>query len=113
MMEKEKKLMKSMTFYENGNIASMVLQDSLSVNTRLGSFPAEMIHFYESGAVKRICPVFGNISTFWAEEDEYNISPELQINLPFDVFKGEVINITYMKPENLKALHYGPKIRFL
>ena len=39
---KRKQLMKSMTFYENGNIASMVLQDSLSVTTKLGSFPAEM-----------------------------------------------------------------------
>jgi len=106
---KRKKLMKSMTFYENGNIASMVLQDSLSVNTRLGSFPAEMITFYESGAVKRIFPVFGSISAFWTEEDEYNISPELQINLPFDVFKGKVINITLYETGKLKSITLWPK----
>ena len=106
---KRKKLMKSMTFYENGNIASMVLQDSLSVNTRLGNFPAEMITFYESGAVKRIFPVFGSISAFWTEEDEYNISPELQINLPFDVFKGKVINITLYETGELKSITLWPK----
>ena len=98
-----------MTFYENGNIASMVLQDSLSVNTRLGSVPAEMITFYESGTVKRIFPVFGSISAFWTEEDEYNISPELQINLPFDVFKGKVINITLYETGELKSIILWPK----
>jgi hypothetical protein len=85
------------------------LQDSLSVNTRLGSFPAEMITFYESGAVKRIFPVFGSISAFWTEEDEYNISPELQINLPFDVFKGKVINITLYETGELKSITLWPK----
>ncbi len=91
---KRKKLMKFITFDKNWNIASIVLQESLSVNTRLGSFPAKMITFYENGAVKRIFPVFGSVSAFWTEEDENNISPELQINLPFDVYKGEIINIT-------------------
>jgi antitoxin component YwqK of YwqJK toxin-antitoxin module len=106
---KRKKLMKSMTFYESGNIASMVLQDPLSVNTRLGSLPAEMITFYESGTVKRIFPVFGSISAFWTEDDEYNISPELQINLPFDVFKGKVINITLYENGELKSITLWPK----
>ena len=106
---KRKKLLKSMTFYENGNIASMVLQDPLSVNTRFGSLPAEMITFYESRTVKRIFPVFGSISAFWTEEDEYNISPELQINLPFDVFKGKVINITLYETGELKSITLWPK----
>jgi len=106
---KRKKLMKSITFYENGNIESIVLQDSLSVNTRLGSFPAEMITFYESGAIKRIFPVFGSISAFWTAEDENNISPELQINLPFDVFKGKVINITLYETGELKSITLWPK----
>lgn len=106
---KRKQLLKSMTFYENGNIASMVLQDSVSVNIRLGSFPAEMITFYESGAVRRIFPVFGNISAFWTEEDECNISPELKINLPFGIFKGKVINITLYETGELKSITLWPK----
>jgi len=98
-----------MTFYENGNITSIVLQDSLSVNTRHGSLPAETIIFYESVTVKRISPVFGSISAFWTEEDEYNISPELQINLPFDVLKGKVINITLYETGELKSITLWPR----
>lgn len=101
---KRKKLMKSITFYDNGNIASMVLQNITNVNTKLGVIPAEMITFYESGAVKRIFPSFGTVTGFWTEKDEYLISPELKLDLPSGVFHNKVINVSLYETGDLKSI---------
>jgi hypothetical protein len=106
---KRKKLTKSLTIHENGNIASMILQDPSQVYTKMGNFPAEMVTFYENGAIRRIFPVFGSITGFWTEEDEYRISPELKFDLPFSTFSRKVINITFYETGDLKSITLWPK----
>ena len=101
--------MKSLTFYDNGNIASMVLQNITYANTSLGVIPAEMITFYESGAIKRIFPSFGTVTAFWTEKDEYLISPELKLNSPLGAFHGKLINIKLYETGELKSMTLWPK----
>jgi antitoxin component YwqK of YwqJK toxin-antitoxin module len=105
---KRKILTKSMTFHENGNLSSLVLQETTLVNTSLGRLPAEMITFYENGAVKRIFPSFGIVNAFWTEKDEHRVSPELEIKLPFGKFSGKVINLTLFETGELKSITLWP-----
>jgi len=105
---KRKILTKSITFHENGNISSIVLQDITPVHTSLGRIPAEMITFYESGALRRIFPSFGILNAFWTENDEHRISPELKLDLPFGSFNGKVINITFFETGELKSFTLWP-----
>jgi antitoxin component YwqK of YwqJK toxin-antitoxin module len=106
---KRKKLVKSVTFYESGNLESVILQDSTPVQTKLGCIPGEMITFYENGAIKRIFPSFGTISAFWTEVDEKNFSPEISLELPFGDFKGKAINLMFYETGDLKSMTLWPR----
>lgn len=103
-----KKLLKSMTFYPDGTLSSIILQQPERVQTVLGDLPAEMITFYESGAVKRIFPTFGTISAYWTESDEYALSPVLNLDLPVCAFSGKVINIAFYETGEPKSLTLWP-----
>jgi hypothetical protein len=106
---KRKKLVKSMTFYQDGSLESIILEDITMVETKLGSIPAEMISFYESGAVKRIFPSFGTITAFWTEKDEEEFSPELSLDLPFGAFHGKAINLMFYETGELRSMTLWPK----
>ncbi|ADU27834.1 hypothetical protein [Ethanoligenens harbinense] len=103
-----KKLLKSMTFYAGGALSSLILQQTEQVQTSLGSLPAEMVTFYESGAVKRIFPTFGSISAYWTESDEQALSPTLDFDLPVCAFSGKVINIAFYETGEPKSLTLWP-----
>lgn len=106
---KRKRLLKSMTFYPGGNPESVMLQDITAVQTKIGRIPAEAVTFYESGAVKRIFPSFGSISAFWTEEDEWGISPEISLELPFGSFTGKAINLMFYESGDLRSMTLWPK----
>lgn len=101
---RRKQLTKSLTFYEDGTIASIVLQDATSVTTGVGDVPAEMINFHENGTIKRIFPVYGTISAFWTEADEHRASPELTLDLPTGPFKGKIINLAFYPTGEFKSV---------
>lgn len=103
-----KKLFKSMTFYADGTLSSMILQQTERVRTTLGDLPAEMVTFYESGAIKRIFPTFGTISAYWTESDEYALSPVLDFDLPACAFLGKIINIAFFETGEPKSLTLWP-----
>lgn len=103
-----KKLLKSMTFYPDGTLSSIILQQPERVQTALGDLPAEMVTFYESGAVKRVFPTFGTLSAYWTESDEYALSPVLNFDLPVCAFSGRVINIAFYETGEPKSLTLWP-----
>lgn len=105
---RRKKLVKSMTFYPNGVLESVILQDITLIKTNLGSIPAEMITFYEDGTIKRVFPSFGTISAFWTEEDDREISPDLALDLPFTRFHGKAINVMFYPSGALKSMTLWP-----
>lgn len=106
--KRKKQLSKSLTFYEDGTIASMVLQDTVPIVTSIGSLPAEMINFHESGTIKRIFPVYGTISAFWTEADEHRASPELTLDLPTGTFEGKIINLSFYPDGAFKSVTLWP-----
>lgn len=105
---KRKKLVKSMTFFENGNLESIILQETTPVKTGLGSIPAEMVSFYECGAIRRTFPSFGTISAFWTQKDEKEGSPALSLQLPFGIFHGKAINLMFYETGELRSMTLWP-----
>lgn len=105
---RRKQLTKSLTFYEDGTISSMVLQDVARVKTSIGHLPAEMVSFHENGAVKRIFPTYGTISAFWTEVDERRMSPDLSLDLPTGIYNGKAINLTFYPTGQFKSITLWP-----
>lgn len=68
-------------YYPSGALRSLYLEEPEEIElpgTAGKLFPggralAELITFYESGAVKRIFPLYGQLSAFWTEEDEFGL----------------------------------------
>ena len=71
----------STEFFDSGEIYSVYLQDRTTIKTPVGDIPAEFVTFYKSGAVKRVFPLYGQLSGFWTEEQEYELATDITINL--------------------------------
>ena len=104
-----KKFTKSVSFYKNGAIKSIALNDQTEIKTSLGTFPAELLTFYESGAIKRLFPLNGKITGYWGEDDEYKLSPLLDFDLGFGKIQTRVISIYFYESGNIKGLTLWPK----
>ena len=63
-------------FYTDGNIRSIYLQDIEEVTLSEGVFQAELMTFYEDGSIKRLFPLYGQLSSYWGVEDEIKDAPE-------------------------------------
>ena len=64
----------SVEYYKSGALYSVYLQEQTKVHTPVGDMPAELVTFYESGNVKRVFPLYGQLSGFWTEEQEYELA---------------------------------------
>ncbi len=67
----------SVEYYKSGAIYSIYLQEQTIVDTHIGKIPAELITFYEFGGIKRIFPLYGQLSGFWTEDQEYELAKEM------------------------------------
>ncbi|MBR1797786.1 MAG: hypothetical protein IJ757_07235 [Clostridiales bacterium] len=61
--------------YDNGNVKSVYLEEPQNIDLPEGTFQAELITFYEDGNVKRIFPLYGQLSAFWSLEEELEFAP--------------------------------------
>jgi hypothetical protein len=104
-----RKYIRSLKFYKNGTLKSLSLQEQTAIETRFGSLPAEFLTFYESGRLKRIFPLNGKITGFWTEENEYELSPIFEFNLPFCHFQKKVIGIQLYESGKVKSITFWPK----
>jgi len=99
----------SVSYFQSGKISRIALNEQTEVETSLGKLPAELITFYESGSIKRLFPLNGQISGFWEESDEYNLAQELVINLPFGSLKTKIIGIWFYENGSIQSLTLWPK----
>lgn len=104
-----KKYGKSVSFYENGCLKSISLQEQTTVKTPIGEFPAELVTFYASGSIKRVFPLNGKISGCWTEENEYELAQEFEFCFPFGSFRKKVIGIQFYESGKVKSLTLWPK----
>ncbi|MDA8235731.1 MAG: hypothetical protein M0Z31_13205 [Clostridia bacterium] len=106
-----RKNLKPVSFYENGILKSISLQNPVEFQTSLGSLTAEYITFHEDGSIKAIFPLDGKISGYWTEEDEYELAPEIEFSFPFGQFKKKVISVRFYQSGGVKSITFWPKDR--
>ena len=109
----------SVEYYKSGALYSVYLQEQTVVKTPAGDMPAELITFYESGAVKRVFPLYGQLSGFWTEDQEYGLATVLPFMVqgkrvlvkPLCVHfyeSGKIASITIWPKERMKiSTRYG------
>lgn len=115
-------------FYLSGAPFSQYFEERTEISVPEEIFPegkvaAELVTWYESGAVKRIFPLYGQISAYWSEEDEFSLfgdSIPMRIPgngicrvFPEDVYlyeSGKLRAITLWKRTTLtiQTKQYGP-----
>ena len=103
----------SVSFYRSGSVKSISLEQQTDIVTPLGVFPAELITFYESGALKRLFPLDGKISGCWTQVDEEKLCREFSFSFSFCNFKAKIISLYFYESGNLKALTLWPGERVI
>lgn len=106
--EVRRKYNHSISFYPNSALKSISLESQTSIATEMGTFPAELVTFYESGALKRLFPLNGRISGYWTETDEEKLCNAFEFSFPFGSFKAKIINLYFYESGKLKAVTLWP-----
>ncbi len=106
--EARRKFIPSISFYRSGAVRSISPEEQTDIPTTLGIFPAELVTFYESGAIKRLFPLNGKISGYWTEAAEEKLCREFQFRLGFGSFKSRIISLYFYENGNLKAMTLWP-----
>lgn len=106
--QRQKKYRSSVSFYKNGEIKNVALEMQMPIKTPLGIFLAEMVAFYESGELKRVFPLNGQIDGFWSEEDEEKLCQSFDFNLPTASFTAKIIGIYFYESGAVKSITLWP-----
>lgn len=99
----------SVSFYDNGMLRKISLNDIVEIETTIGKMSAELILFYENGNIKRLFPLNGQLSAYWEENDEYQLAQEQSFSFPFGNFKAKIISISFYENGAVKDLTFWPK----
>ncbi len=106
--EERRKNIMSLKFHQRGTLRSIALQDQVRIDTNLGTFPAELITFYESEKIKSIFPLNGRLTGYWTEEKEYALAEEFTFKLPLVTFTKKIISIKFYEKRAVKSITFWP-----
>lgn len=99
----------AVTFHKNGMIRSVTLEEQQEVVTPIGTLPAELVTFYDTGELKRVFPLDGKISGFWSEEEEAALNIPLRFEFDFTSFTAIISGICFYKSGSIKSITLWPK----
>lgn len=106
--ERQKKHRSSLDFHENGLVKSVALDRQSPVKTPVGVVMAELVTFYEDGAVNRVFPLNGQIDGFWSEQHEREMAETLEFELPVGRVSAKIISLHFYPDGALKTLTFWP-----
>ncbi|MBK5245449.1 MAG: hypothetical protein JJE18_10670 [Eubacteriaceae bacterium] len=98
----------SLEFFQNENLKSISLEESVDANTPLGLLSIERISFYENGHIHQFFPLNGQINGYWTEEEEYKLAKPIDFDLAIGTFSVKVISICFYETGALKSLTLWP-----
>ncbi len=107
-MNVRRKNTSSVSFYENGAVKRIALEEQTHIKTPLGLYPAELVTFYKSGTIKRFFPLDGQISGYWSEQDEEKLLDTLRFVLPFGEVSAKIIGCCFYESGALKSVTLWP-----
>ncbi|SHN73274.1 hypothetical protein [Desulfitobacterium chlororespirans] len=104
---REKEL-KSLSFYANGSLRSIYLEAQTEIPTPIGPFPAELVTFYEDGAIDSVFPLNGQIGFAWSEEEEGELAQVYEFPLAFGRITVKLNGLRFYPDGKLKSLIFWP-----
>ncbi len=72
--------------FKSGNVRSVYLEEPAVLTLPSGDFQVELITFFEDGNVKRIFPLYGQISAYWSIEEEKELAPYYDFEVEGETF---------------------------
>ena len=106
------KYREALSFYEDGTIKSIYLEERQLVDTPLGKQEAELLTYYKSGNLHRFFPLYGQISAYWSEECEKELAPKMSIEVGEQNIIGKVSCICFYESGNVKSITLWPGENF-
>ncbi|MDR1641215.1 MAG: hypothetical protein LBT59_16105 [Clostridiales bacterium] len=98
----------SVEFYKSGMVKAVALDAQQEIKTPIGTFPAELATFYESGELKRFFPLDGKISGFWTEAEERKLAEPFSFDLGFTRFSALINGVAFHRSGALKSVTLQP-----
>lgn len=103
-----RKYTSSVSFFPGGKLSRIALHEQTNVETPIGILPAELITFYESGGIKKLFPLNGQLSGYWEESDELALAQEFHFDFPFGSFDAKIIGIGFYENRAVHSLTLWP-----
>ncbi|WP_148705467.1 hypothetical protein [Methanosarcina siciliae] len=108
-----KKQLKALSFYKSGKIKNISLEQQTEINTSIGTFPAELVTFFEDGSLNSLFPLNGQISGFWSEEEEGALAQKYDFTFPFGSFSAKIIGLRFYPDGKVRSLILWPNERII
>lgn len=97
--------------HKNGAIKSMSLQDATVIPTSIGELSAELVTFYESGALRRVFPLNGKLSGYWTEKNEFKLAEPISIPTSVGTICAKPIYMQFYETGELQSIVFWPQER--
>lgn len=98
------KFREAVSFYETGELKSIYLKAPISVDTALGKIKSEFITFYKEGTVHRLFPLYGQMSGYWSEEEEYQLAEKATFKIGDIQVENKINSYCFYPSGHLKSL---------
>lgn len=95
-------------YHKNGMLKAVALNERQEAATPIGALPAELVTFYDTGAVARVFPCDGAISGYWTEEDERRQYVPLSFDFSFTRFTALVGCIAFYRSGAVRSVTLFP-----
>lgn len=99
-----RKYIKSISFFQDGKISRISLNEQTPIETPIGIIDVELITFYPNGNIDRIFPLNGQLSSYWDEEQEFALTRDINFSFPFGNFISKVTGIYFYEDGHVKGL---------
>lgn len=102
-----------LSFYKSGKVKNISLEQQTEISTSIGTFPAELVTFFEEGSINSLFPLNGQISGFWSEEEEGELAQKFHFSFPFGEFYAKIIGLRFYPDGRVRSLILWPNERII
>ncbi len=103
-----RRVRKAVSFYKNGAIKSLPLQQQTEIRTPAGTIAAELVTFHENGAIKRVFPLDGKLSGFWSWKNELALATETVLRTPGGIVRAKILGVRFYECGAMKSVTLWP-----
>ncbi len=94
--------------FDSGALRSVYLEEPQVLSFPAGDFQTELITFYEDGNVKRIFPLYGQISAYWSIEEEAALAPSYGFEIEGETYRIKPQCIFFYPSGKIRSITIWP-----